>query len=116
MPGLDRRGPMGNGSMTGGGRGLCNAGHPLSTTGRSDIFGNGTWRRRGMRVYDDVCMGMGRRGGGRRERLRSLSPLTEKKGKTEIETLKKQAKAAEETLDIINKKLDEIEQNFWQIH
>jgi len=38
MPGFDRTGPRGMGSMTGGGRGLCN---PLGIRARSYGFGRG---------------------------------------------------------------------------
>ncbi|MCF8067136.1 MAG: DUF5320 domain-containing protein [Desulfobacterales bacterium] len=106
MPGLDRRGPMGEGSMTGGGRGLCNTGRPLSTTGRPDMYGNAPWRGRGPRAYNDICMGMGRRGLGRR----NISyPLTAQTEQTEIEILKSQANTARETLDRINRRIEEIE-------
>ena len=108
MPGLDRRGPMGNGSMTGNGKGFCNS-------EMSDTFRNNSWRRKGLWAYDDICMGMGRRHGRKKSVLQANS-LNEQTEKTEIKKLKNQANKAKEILDCINRKIDAIEKNFWQIH
>ncbi len=47
MPGFDRTGPQGGGSMTGGGRGFCNPAGAQSPLGRGRGFGGGRGFGRG---------------------------------------------------------------------
>ncbi|MFC1534441.1 DUF5320 domain-containing protein [Thermodesulfobacteriota bacterium] len=109
MPGLDRTGPMGEGAMTGGGRGLCNpSGRPYSRPG----FGQG----RGFKGGHGPSVGRGR--GYRRGsnwnaayppyyspygRPYSVNP------ENEVNILKGEADAMKSELDAIQNRIDELE-------
>jgi len=104
MPGFDRTGPEGRGSMTGRGAGYC-AGNE---TPRFANRGFGYGRGRG------VARGSGRGfgfGWGRRETPfypqydNELSPLTKEE---EIQSLKNQSDQLQKELDSINKRVQEL--------
>lgn len=108
MPGRDGTGPMGEGSMTGGGFGPCGSGRG---TGRGS-FGRGGGRG----------MGMGMGGGGRGSRhwfratgltrwMRGATPFlgTAPNAETEKEYLKREAEALQAEMDALKKRMEELE-------
>ena len=112
MPGFDRTGPLGAGPMTGGGRGLCNP----STRGSVPAFRNGLGYGRGLR------MRQGFRGRGwsddtpRRRfygRFRQYPPYETSfypmSIAEETRQLKAEADYLKNSLDAINRRLDELE-------
>lgn len=77
MPGFNGSGPMGNGSMTGGGRGLCNSGDMR--------FGRGGGRRRGFdRNFDN-------------------QPVYDQTGSDELNTLKSEVASIKSMLETLTK-------------
>jgi len=109
MPGFDRSGPMGNGPMTGGMRGYCNpaaAGYRASFYG-SPGFGRGLGLGRGFRG------GMGRRAaGGLGREFEYPTPYAGPAGNDstiELAGLKAQADALRNSLDIISKHIEALE-------
>ena len=107
MPGLDRTGPVGAGSMTGGGRGLCGPGglsrpsaHGGIRMGGGRGFGRGLRRGRGF----DRDFGYGRGFGSSENRFFSnVSPAGE------LEMLKNDAENLKKDLDTIGKRIVELE-------
>jgi len=106
MPGLDRTGPMGAGSMTGGGRGLCGPGG-LSRPSASGGFrmGGGRGFGRGMRRGRGFGRGLGYgRGIGTKSRFFSdLTPAGE------LEVLKSEAEHLKKELEAIGNRIVELE-------
>jgi len=106
MPGLDRSGPMGAGAMTGGRRGLC--GNAGSGYDMPMGYGRGLGMRRGRRGG----FGPGRgRGFGRYfpenpGRYAYDYPLNQT---NEMEMLKTEAKAMQESLEAVLKRIKELE-------
>ncbi len=99
MPGYDRRGPMGEGPMTGGGRGYCNsvdAGYGRSP--ESTGFGRGMAYGRGFRG-GYASGGGGRRGFGRGVAMYPPAPV--ENPADELSRLKQQADSAKNTLCLI---------------
>ena len=110
MPGFDRTGPMGAGSMTGGARGFCN---PANVEYNSRFtqgfnYGRGLGLRRGFR------------GGYGRDRGRSFGrghgwyptavALAYPAGTSdEIDMLKADANYLQKSLDTINRRIEELE-------
>lgn len=107
MPGLDRTGPMGAGSMTGGGRGLCGPGgysRPSSPRGfhmgGNRGFGRGMGRGRGL----GRGLGYGRRFGSPSSGFfPNLKPLEE------LEMLKNEAEIIKKELDAIGQRIVDLE-------
>ena len=112
MPGFNQTGPSGRGPMTGGGRGICNAGRPVYETG---IPGGAGFRRgmglgRGFRGgYDPDMRGYPGRGLGR-NRAAFMEAYPED-AQIEIDRLKMQAESTKRTLDAINQRLSEMEKS-----
>ena len=103
MPGLNRSGPLGEGPMTGGGRGLCN---PSNTGfaggynyGRDGGFGRGFGRGYGP--------GMGMRRGFGRGNQPAYDQVPQNE-KSKIDMLKAEASYMKSTLDAINKQIDDL--------
>lgn len=101
MPGLDRSGPMGQGAMTGGGRGLCGTRGTLSSEGSSPDIGRGLFCRRGFR-------GRGGRGFGRGAGFNQLveGQAAMQQPADEVETLRNQAQQLQQSLSRIEQRLD----------
>ncbi len=101
MPGFDKTGPMGAGAMTGGGRGLCQAGGSLRSAavtgfgrGRGRGFGRGMVRGRGFgRGYDSPERGF----------YRDATPAAK------LDVLKNAAANLKNELDAIEKPIGEIQ-------
>ena len=112
MPGFDQTGPMGAGPMTGGGNGLCspaNVGYnPRFTEG--SIYGRGLGLRRGFRGRFGPDRGRGRgfdRGYGWSPPVVGPAYPTDASG--EIDMLKADANYMQKSLDVINKRIEELE-------
>ena len=85
MPGFNRRGPMGNGSMTGRGMGFCNPVNQETT------------------VFGGFGRNMGRRNMGQGNNAQDQTVYS--KDPDELSALKSELKSIKLMLDIINKKL-----------
>ena len=112
MPGFDRTGPTGAGSMTGGARGLCNpanAGYnPRFTEGFS--YGRGLGLRRGFRGGFGPDRGLGRGfGRGYGWYPPAAGPAYPADASDEIDMLKADADYMQKSLDAINKRIEELE-------
>ena len=112
MPGFDRTGPTGAGSMTGGARGLCNpanAGYnPRFTEGFS--YGRGLGLRRGFRGGFGPNRGLGRGfGGGYEWYPPAAGPAYPAGASDEIDMLKADANYMQKSLEAINKRIEELE-------
>ena len=114
MPGFDRSGPMGAGSLTGAGRGHCN---PASTGSRLPLaagLGRGMAHRRGFRGGGHGRgLGMGRaRGRGfgfyphKADRTASMESVDE------MQVLKTEAEYLQKTLAAINRRIESLEEEF----
>ncbi len=105
MPGFDRSGPMGQGSQTGRGMGKCNPDAPL--TEQSYGFGRGMGCRRGF----GAGFGGAGRGGGRG--MNSFGPAVGNRQPVapadEQETLRIQADQLQQSLAVIQQRLDALE-------
>ncbi len=105
MPGLNRTGPMGNGPMTGGRRGVCNLNQePGTPTNFGAGFGRGMGFSRGFR--DGSGMGMRR---GVMENALQTPPAYNKIEPDELNTLKSEAASIKLMLEKINKKIIDLE-------
>jgi hypothetical protein len=110
MPGFDRTGPMGAGPMTGGGRGRCNsvnAGYyPQSARGYG-FRGPGLRRgRRGGFGWTEFGWGLGRGFGRYPSAVAPTYPLNPA---DDINMLKSEAEYLKNSLDAINRRLDELD-------
>jgi len=106
MPGLDRTGPMGAGSVTGGGRGLCRPdGLSRPSAPRGFRMGGGRGFGRGMGRSRGFGRGLGYgRGFGTESRFFSdLTPAGE------LEVLKNDAENLKKELETIGKRIVELE-------
>jgi len=106
MPGFDRSGPYGAGSMTGGGRGLCNPANVNRGTQVAAGFGSG-FGRRFMCGGSGMRRGFGGRGLGWNQPVFFGYNAPDAAG--EIEMLKNQADYAKNSLDAIHKRMAELE-------
>lgn len=108
MPGFDRRGPMGAGPMTGGGRGLCAA--PYADYSGRYPFGYGRGRRMGYGL--GFRRGFGARGG-RGAGWGQGYPVTETydpyAGRSHIDLLKEEAQYMRDTLERLNRQIGDLE-------
>ncbi len=94
MPGGDRTGPMGMGSMTGRGLGFCTDNY--RTEGAFRQFGSGFGRGRGM--------------GFKRSPQRFMEPYPESySSETEVEALHRKAEGLKNNLDQVEKRLSQLE-------
>lgn len=111
MPGFDRSGPMGAGSMTDGRRGFCN---PANTRneGRSTGalgFGRGMGSGRGFR--GGIGAGMGRGFGRRGWNQRGYYPAHPEYAEEDLNILKAESESVKNTLDMINRRIAEMEKS-----
>jgi uncharacterized protein DUF5320 len=104
MPGFDRSGPQGAGSMTGWGRGLCRSGERAYDPGAQGGFRGGR------------CYGRGRgfgRGFGAGRRFAAYPPAYDPyyppAPDRELETLKAEADYLKDSLDAIHGRIQELE-------
>jgi len=112
MPGLDRRGPMGYGPMTGGRRGLCgnaDSGYDAPAYGGMG-YGRGFGIRRGFRTEFGPGRGRGRgfglRFSGSPRQFGYDNPASPS---DEIEMLKSEANAMQASLAAVQKRIAELE-------
>ena len=112
MPGFDRTGPRGAGSMTGGARGLCNPVNAGNYPRFIQEFGYGRnlGSRRGFRggFGPDRRRGFGR---GYEWYPSAVGPAYSAGASDEIDTLKADANYMQKSLDEINKRIVELEKN-----
>ena len=107
MPGLDRTGPMGAGSITGGGRGLCRTGGLSRPSDKREFRmggGRGFGRRMGRGRGFGRGLGYGRGFGSPENRFFSNVTPT-----GELEILKNDAENLKKELDAIGKRIVELE-------
>ena len=112
MPGFDRTGPMGAGPMTGGRKGLCN---PAIAAGARAYtcpygYGGGLGLRRGFRGGFGRGAGIGRgygRGYGWSPSARG--PAFQTAAADELEILKAEADYLKDSLETINKRINDLE-------
>lgn len=107
MPGFDRSGPMGAGAMTGGQRGFCNTTNREGAGGSTAGFGFG----RGCRGR--FFAGGGGRGFGRgfgAEGTTAPAPTRTTAPANELEHLTQQAQNLESSLQMIKKRIDDLQQ------
>ena len=112
MPGFDRTGPMGAGSMTGGGRGLCNPANAGYNPRFTDAFSNGRGLglRRGFRGGFGPDRGRGRGfGRGYGWYPTRVGPAYSTRASDEIDMLKAEAGNMQKSLDTINSRIEELE-------
>jgi hypothetical protein len=111
MPGFDRSGPMGGGPMTGGQRGLCNptsAGYGTRFSG-SFGFGRGMGLGRGFR--GGFGQGMDRAFGRRGRNQPTYYPAYVQHPEEELYMLKAEANSVKNSLDMINRRIAELEKS-----
>jgi hypothetical protein len=112
MPGFDRTGPMGGGPMTGGARGRCNP----ASAGTIPAFaggyasGRGLALRRGFRGGYGPGRGRGRGvGRGYGGYPPAAGPADWMDAASELDMLKAEADCIKKSLDIINRRIEELE-------
>ena len=111
MPGFDRSGPMGAGPMTGGARGRCNPATAATVPAYAEGYGygGGLGLRRGFRGGHSPGMGRGRgfsREYGWYPPVAGPAYSTDATG--EMDMLKADAEYMKNSLDAINKRMDEL--------
>ena len=107
MPGLDRTGPMGAGSMTGGGRGLCGpCGLTRPSAPRGFCMGGGLGFGRGMGKGRGWGRGLGY---GRRFSSPSSGFFPNLKLTEELVMLKNEAENLKKELDAIGQRIVDLE-------
>ena len=109
MPGFDGTGPRGQGAMTGGGRGYCLM--PASEVSR--LFGRGfNSRKRGGRGWRNCYYATDLPGWMRAQRgMSAFGGLGHNSlGKDELSVLKIQAESLKSELDIVQARVQELEQ------
>lgn len=105
MPGFDRSGPMGQGAMSGGGRGLCGSTDTRRVTENEGVYwGRGPSFRRG-------AGGNRGRGGGRGFAVSQggQAPAAVGQPSAEKETFENQLDQLQQTLTRMQQRLDELE-------
>ena len=111
MPGFDRTGPLGAGSMTGGARGRCNpatAGNIPAYAGDYG-YGLGLGLRRGFRGGYGPGQGRGRGyGRGYGGYPPAVPPVYSMSAADEMDTLKADADYLKKSLDAINRRIEEL--------
>ncbi|MBW1894775.1 MAG: DUF5320 domain-containing protein [Deltaproteobacteria bacterium] len=106
MPGFDRSGPMGEGSMTGGGRGHCNPANAGYGRPFSSIGGVGRGRGFGRGARGTTGMGMGRGfGWGAAQN----QPVYTESSTGELDALKTEMENVKTVLETINRRISELE-------
>ncbi|MGD9174192.1 MAG: DUF5320 domain-containing protein [Desulfobacterales bacterium] len=108
MPGIDRSGPMGAGPMTGGRRGFCN---PATAPGVRAFMGGSSY---GLGFRGGFGRGrVWRHGVGRGYRWHpaAVGAVDTVDNAAEIAALRDEANYLKDSLDAINRRIDELEQN-----
>ncbi len=111
MPGYDRTGPMGAGPMSGGARGRCNPATAARVTADAGGYGygRGPGLRRGFRGGYSPGRGRGRGyGRGYGGVPAAAGPAYSMDATGEIDMLKVDADYMQNSLDTINKRIDEL--------
>jgi len=111
MPGFDRSGPMGVGPMTGGRRGLCNPANTEYDAQIDGMFGFGRGIRRGRGFRGGVGRGIGRAFGRRGWNQPSYYPAYAQSPEEELNMLKAEANSVKNSLDIIHRRIAELEKS-----
>jgi len=109
MPGFDRTGPQGMGSMTGGARGLCNPAGARGGYAGSYGYGRGMAYGRGSRGGLGAGRGMRRGFGAGWYPQPASSPVDPLHEVNELNMLKAQASDMKGALDEINRCIRELE-------
>lgn len=107
MPGYDRRGPIGEGPMTGGGRGYCNAGIQGYRTFRGYGYGRGAGPGRGFRSNQGFRAGFGWGPPSGNEKYPEGSGMPD----AGINELKATVNSLQERLDAILRRITELEKS-----
>jgi Family of unknown function (DUF5320) len=108
MPGFDRSGPQGAGSMTGWGRGLCRSGERTYGPETRGGFGAGRCYGRGRGFGRGAGRGFG---AGRRFAAypAAYDPYSPPAPERELETLKAEANYLKDSLDTIHSRIQALE-------
>ena len=109
MPGLNKTGPMGDGAMTGGRRGLCNPANTEYGAGYGANYGRGLGRGRRFQGGRQAERGYGF-GRGRAFQRQPVNdpiyvPNLERDIEDEVNILKTQADSMQNALDLINQRI-----------
>lgn len=108
MPGFDRSGPMGAGAMTGGRRGFCSTTDSADAGASSTGYGAGRGCRRGRFFASGAGRGFGRGFGG--EGRAVSAPMRSASSQNELEYLTQEAQNLEKNLQMIKKRIDDLQQ------
>jgi hypothetical protein len=111
MPGFDRSGPMGLGPMTGGRRGLCNPVNTGYDARFAGMFGFGRGMGLGRGFRGGFGRGMGRTFGRRPLNQPSYYPAYAQSPEEELNMLKAEADSVKVSLDMINRRIAELEKS-----
>ncbi len=108
MPGFDRSGPMGGGAMTGDRRGFCDTADRAGTGSSAAGYGPGRGCRRGGFFAGGAGRGFGRGFGA--EGRTAPSPMRAAAPTDDLEYLTQQAQNLESSLQMIKKRIDDLQQ------
>lgn len=111
MPGYDRSGPMGLGPMTGGRRGLCNPARTGYDTQFAGMYGLGRGMGLGRGFRGGFGRGTGRTFGRRFWNQPSYYPAYAQNPEEELNMLKEEANSVKQSLDLINRRIAELEKS-----
>jgi len=111
MPGFDQSGPMGAGPMSGGRRGLCNPENTGYGTRSAGTFGFGRGMGLGRGFRGGFRSGMGRAFGRRGWNQPSYYPAYAQNSEEELGMLKAEANSVKNSLDMINRRIAELEKS-----
>ena len=109
MPGFDQSGPMGAGPMSGGRRGLCNPANTGYGTRSAGAFGFGRGMGFGRGFRGGFKPGMGRAFGRRGWNQPAYYPAYAQNPEEELGMLKAEANSVKNSLDMINRRIAELE-------
>jgi uncharacterized protein DUF5320 len=111
MPGFDQNGPMGAGPMTGGRRGLCNPANTGYAPRSAGSFGFGRGMGLGRGFRGGFSRRMGRAFGRRSWNQPSYYSEYTQNLEDELNMLKAEANSAKNSLDMINRRIAELEKS-----
>jgi hypothetical protein len=103
MPGLNKKGPDGAGAMTGRQRGMCRR------TENQSLGGDGSGRGRGMGMRRGSGQGRNLQQGPGGDQAAGTTQSTQNAGSEELTDLKEQYQAAQQALDMLEKKIAALE-------
>lgn len=103
MPGLNKQGPDGAGAMTGRQRGMCRR------TENQVLESSGSGRGRGMGMGRGLGQGRNVQQGRRFDQTAGVPQSTGNAGSEELRELKDQHQAAQQALDMLEKKIAALE-------